>query len=96
MDNEERLIVRLSSEEILFLSEIVFRGRYPSESEAVRDAVRKLIDSCLGPEEKVTILQKAASRNSLDISDFATEGDDAKTVLSNVIRRGLESDRGED
>lgn len=95
MTQEERIVVRLSSEDLIFLSELVFRGKYVSESEAVRDAVRTLIDSHFSQDEKDSLLLKNEQRKSLDISDFAAEGKEAQKVLENVIKRGLESERGE-
>ena len=96
MDGEERLSVRLSSDDILLLNELVYRHRYRSPAEAVSDAVRSLIDREFTPEEKERILFKAESRRDLDINDFTSDGADAEEVLKNVIVRGMESERKED
>ena len=96
MDGEERLSVRLSSEDIILLNELVYRHRYGSLAEAVSDAVRSLIDREFTPEEKESLLSKAESRRDLDINDFTSDGADAEEVLKNVIVRGMESERKED
>ena len=96
MDGEERLSVRLSSEDIILLNELVYRRRYGSPAEAVSGAVRSLIDREFTPEEKERILSKAESRRDLDINDFTSDGADAEEVLKNVIVRGMESERKED
>ena len=96
MDGEERLSVRLSSEDIILLNELVYRRKYQSPSEAVMAAVRALLDGEFSPEEKEAILAKAEARRELDINDFTSDDTDAEEVLKNVIVRGMESERRDD
>ncbi len=88
--------MRFSSEDIVLLNELVYRGKYRSLAEAVNASVRATIDSELSDEEKAAALEKAESRRDLDISEFTSDGSDAEEVLKNVIVRGMESERKND
>ncbi len=92
MDGEERITIRLPSDDLALLEELVLRGDYPNEAEAVRAAVRTLIEGSLSAEEKAEALEKAARRRELDIKDFTSDGTDGEEVLKNVIARGLDSE----
>ncbi len=96
MEGEERITIRLSSDSLALLEELVDRGMFVNEAEAVRKAVDALIDRILSAEEKVAVLEKAARRRELDIKDFTSDGTDGGEVLKNVIARGLDSRRDED
>ena len=93
MDNEERVIVRLSSDDLLLLSELVNRHDYVSEAEAVRAAVESLLESSFSPEQRAEVLERLRARSELDLNDFTADGIDAGKVLTDVIAKGLESDR---
>jgi Arc/MetJ-type ribon-helix-helix transcriptional regulator len=93
MDNEERVIVRLSSDDLLLLSELVNRHDYASEAEAVRAAVESLLESRFSPEQRAEVLERLRARSELDLNDFTADGTDAGKVLTDVIAKGLESDR---
>ena len=93
MDNEERVIVRLSSDDLLLLSELVNRHDYASEAEAVRAAVKSLLESSFSPEQRAEVLERLRARSELDLNDFTADGTDAGKVLTDVIAKGLESDR---
>ncbi len=93
MDNEERVIVRLSSDDLLLLSELVNRHDYVSEAEAVRAAVESLLESSFSPEQRAEVLERLRARSELDLNDFTADGTDAGKVLTDVIAKGLESDR---
>lgn len=84
----------MSSDSLALLEELVSRGEFGSETEAVRKAVEDLIDSHILAEEKAHILEKVAKRSQLSIKDFTSDGSDGEEVLKNVIARGLE--RGDD
>lgn len=96
MSDEERLSVRLSSDDILILKELVYRKEFDTESDAVREAIRLLIDSRFTKEELEKILSEAKSRADVDISMFIKDGSDAGQILGRVIERGLGSDREDD
>lgn len=87
MEGEERLTVRLSSEDVLLLNELVGKRVYENCTEAVRKAVKRLLDESFTPEEKAEIIAKAESRRSLEPNDFTSDGTDAEEVLKNVITR---------
>lgn len=87
MEGEERLTVRLSSEDVLLLNELVGKRVYENCTEAVREAVKRLLDDSFTPEEKAEILVKAESRRSLEPNDFTSDGADAEDILKNVITR---------
>lgn len=91
MDEEERLSVRLSSDDILLLKELVYLGRFPSEADAVKVAIHSFLDSCFSADEKQALLEKARSRRTLDLSAFTSNGSDANATLSKVIGKGLNS-----
>ena len=93
MENEERVIVRLSSDDLLLLSELVNRHDYVSEAEAVRAAVESLLESSFSPEQRAEVLERLRARSELDLNDFTADGTDAGKVLTDVIAKGLESDR---
>ncbi len=90
MDGEERVTVRLPSDDLALLEELVLRGEFPSETEAVRAAVRELIDSRLSDAEKAEALDRAARRSELDLKDFTADGTDGERILKNVITSGSE------
>ena len=93
MENEERVIVRLSSDDLLLLSELVNRHDYASEAEAVRAAGESLLESSFSPEQRAEVLERLRARSELDLNDFTADGTDAGKVLTDVIAKGLESDR---
>ena len=93
MDNEERVIVRLPSDDLLLLSELVNRHDFASEAEAVKAAVEALLESRFSPEQRAEALERLRARAELDLNDFTADGTDAGRVLTDVIVKGLESDR---
>ena len=96
MENEERVIVRLSSDELLLLSELVNRHEFGSPADAVRSAVASLLESRFSPEERAEVLERLRARAELDLNDFTADGTDAGKVLTDVIAKGLETDRKDD
>lgn len=85
--------MRLSSDDLLLLSELVNRHDYVSEAEAVRAAVESLLESSFSPEQRAEVLERLRARSELDLNDFTADGTDAGKVLTDVIAKGLESDR---
>ena len=81
--------MRLSSDDLLLLSELVNRHDYASEAEAVR----ALLESSFSPEQRAEVLERLRARSELDLNDFTADGTDAGKVLTDVIAKGLESDR---
>lgn len=91
MENGERLTVRLSSDALVLLNELVLLGKFKSESEAVRQAVDNLLDRHFTPEQKATVLESYRSRGKSSLSDFVSEDCDVRSTLNEVILRGLEA-----
>lgn len=53
-----KVSVRLTDQHFEFLEALVFAGEYTSTSEAIRDAIRRLI------AEKADVLERAQMRNT--------------------------------
>ncbi len=88
MEGEEKLTFRLSSEDLALIEEMVLRHEYPSEAEAVREAVRAFIDGRFTDSEKADVLDKAARRRMLSLNEFTADGTDGEEILRNVITGG--------
>ncbi len=93
MGTEERIVVRLSADQLILLSELVRKGKYSSESDAVKDAVAILLKSFFTQEDVEKILAARSAETSLDLDDFTSNESPANEILLNVIAKGLESER---
>ncbi len=93
MGTEERIVVRLSADQLVLLSELVRLGKYSSESDAVKDAVATLLKSFFTQEDAEKILAVRSAERSLNLDDFTSNDSPANEILLNVIAKGLESER---
>lgn len=90
MTDGERLTVRLSSDEITLLKELVYRNEFETEADAVHHAIHQLLESRIPAGEWEEILAIAKSRPAVDINMFIKGDADASLILSKVIERGLD------
>ena len=88
---EEGLVVELGPVDLTGDAYIV--PEEVSEAEAVRAAVESLLESSFSPEQRAEVLERLRARSELDLNDFTADGTDAGKVLTDVIAKGLESDR---
>lgn len=93
MGGEERLSVRLPSDAVILLSELVSRKQYSNEAAAVRDAVRIFLESKFTDAEMSEIISSFKSKPVYNLNDFTSDAEDVSAVLGNVIDRGLSSER---
>ncbi|MDC7950510.1 ribbon-helix-helix domain-containing protein [Methanomassiliicoccaceae archaeon COG_1] len=90
-EEDRKFTVRLPSEDAALLEALVRLRRYGSVSDAVRDAVSRLVDSELGGEARAATL--ASALPVVDASLLTSDGRGLEAAISDAIARGLESDR---
>ncbi len=93
MGKEERIVVRLPADQLVLLSELVRKGKYSSESDAVKDAVTTLLKANFTEEEAEKVIAFRSAEQDLDLDDFTSNESPADEILYNVMVKGLESER---
>ena len=75
MDPTEKIIVRLTPENIALLQALVDRGEYSSLSESVSDAIDQMIMSKFTSKEISRISKEAVREHPVDMESLLTDGD---------------------
>ncbi|MDR3075301.1 MAG: hypothetical protein LBU30_04605 [Candidatus Methanoplasma sp.] len=75
MDQTERIIVRLTPDVMIVLQALVDRGDYGSLSEAVSDAIHKMISLKFTPKEISKIQNEHSMEKRFDMESLLTDGD---------------------
>lgn len=86
MDSTERVGVRLSSEALAVLRELVDTGEFTSMSDAVREAVDALIRSRFTQEEVFEIVGRQGSRKTVEFDSLVRDGE---TSLEDAVRSAV-------
>jgi len=87
MDPTEKIIVRVSPDTVTILQELVDRREYGSLAESVADAINKMIESKLSPEEISKILGDHARQKPLKMETLLT--DDDKESMDEAVKRAV-------
>jgi Arc/MetJ-type ribon-helix-helix transcriptional regulator len=87
MDPSDKIIVRLPPDTVLILQALVDRGDYSSLSESVADAIEKMINADLTPEEIERILGDHVREPPLKMESLLTDNDPGS--MDEAVRKAV-------
>ena len=87
MDPTEKIIVRLAPDKIVLLQALVNRGEYDSLSETVSDAINRMIESELTPDEVSKILKEHDMKTEIKMESLLAKGDPES--MDDAVKRAV-------